>query len=992
MDRSKQFIAEWEDKVPHGMSSRMRAAFSHTLDWLLANPHTTGFKEKKPRPDLDDTSELSIAKQYYWYFETHFFKCQNSLLKASPVTVDHHGVSWLDQPKLWILDIGAGSGAATCASLDLLCDYQQYRWEHGYPITTKEIHVIAIDPCRFAQDVYSRLLEEFQPALTEKYIHINLHRIIDEFPMEACLERIVTEWAQDNPITLLVLASNVVRPLQNSWDRLKTLFSIGGKPLDLELGDVFAKAYEYLLERLPFRQVIQIAIVTRMKIKGERLIDILIKIVKSVFKLFQHKSAYEWWSIQEDLSVIFLNSPNTFHADQGQTNPATSEYSHSITALSKATNTDKDYWSEIRREVNLKLAHARTRNYIYYNDFVDEVELKLADYFWADFVDRLALLSECGDYSALGVRNNFYYAFPKNKEEDRPRYFLQIGEQLIGAAISQAKGSCFKPYKDDCILGDRLNEKPTEFFYERWNRHFSQYKRAIRSVAQGQLTVAKVDIRSFYTKIRQNTLYQSLRTSLGVDSSSITAAILRELIIRDLKNPPHDPNTGIPQSGITSGLWASKYLKPVDQDVIPEFSGRKYFRYADDITIIDEAGTIDKYIGILNHALNKQGLDLNPKKEKRYDADHYNQLTKEDRRFRELEKSLRTILDGLYFLPTEYLQAWKADRDAFLDIFSKSLRGLNIYLQPFWFNRKLKTRDSIRHKLQHAFSGLKVKFPSLPLNIEDWANQFIQSNPDWINLRDNVITQLVNFFRDQYEIYISPSSSDEKKHTARSALRFSVYRLSILGISPIADDLIGILIEKPDLLVTQIALKALVDSGRVDDLLKLAIQWQERGIPEDNVGQVMECGKYLSATACWALGHAEPTEQIIQFLLKVLFLPESDLVEQLMSSEALLRLQVRMDDHLDELRSLMERCQDSPFLIKNLVLLVTSCNVAFQEIYPTLPIQHEDMTVRDAVQFAFADKRNIMSIPEPIEIEMFYAKWYPDLPSELHRRHSSSGS
>ena len=223
-------------------------------------------------------------------------------------------------------------------------------------------------------------------------------------------------------------------------------------------------------------------------------------------------------------------------------------------------------------------------------------------------------------------------------------------------------------------------------------------------------------------------------------------------------------------------------------------------------------------------------------------------------------------------------------------------------------------------------------------------------------------------------------------------MRFSVYRLSILGINPIADDLINIMSENPNLLITQIALKALVDGRRVDDLLRLATQWQEREIPEDNVGQVLECGKYLSATACWAFGHAVPTEQIVQFLSKVLFLPDSDIVEQLMASEALIRLQAPMDAYLEELKHLMERCQNIPVLMKNLVLLATSCNIPFREIYPTLPIRNVDLIVRDAVHFAFTSQSNIFTIPEPREIEHFYAKWYPDLPAELHRKHSSSGS
>ena len=194
-------------------------------------------------------------------------------------------MSWLDQPKLWILDIGAGTGAATFAILDLMCDYQNYRWDHRYPVIDKEIYIIAVDPCKFAGDIYSKQLEDFLPALTRQHIHVNPHRIIDEFPQESCLERITSEWAKYNTTNLLTIASNVVRPLQNNLDKLKALFVIGGTPLNLELGDLLAKAYEYLLQSIPFRSIIQIDIVTKMKSqKGEWLYDILKKIAKSSVK------------------------------------------------------------------------------------------------------------------------------------------------------------------------------------------------------------------------------------------------------------------------------------------------------------------------------------------------------------------------------------------------------------------------------------------------------------------------------------------------------------------------------------------------------------------------------------------------------------------------------------------------------------------------------------------------------------------------------------
>ena len=122
--------------------------------------------------------------------------------------------------------------------------------------------------------------------------------------------------------------------------------------------------------------------------------------------------------------------------------------------------------------------------------------------------------------------------------------------------------------------------------------------------------------------------------------------------------------------------------------------------------------------------------------------------------------------------------------------------------------------------------------------------------------------------------------------------------------------------KSPTYLIIQITLKALVDCGHVDDLLRLAIRWHVREIPEDHIGHTMNSGKYLSATACWALGYTEPTKQITEFLFRVLSSTESDISEQLMSSEALLRLRVPTNDHLDDITQLIERCQNSPFLIK----------------------------------------------------------------------------
>lgn len=996
MDRINEFTAEWVSRSPHQMTSRMHDAYFHTLEWIKSWPHVAGFTEKGKKPDLDDGSEFSIAKHFYWYYDTHFFKAQNSLVSTYLVSHNLLSTNWLDQPKLWVLDIGCGTGAATCALLDLLCEYHDYRWKHGYPVWDTQLHIVAVDPCKPALDVYSKMLECLQPSLVQFHIAVEVCQVQDEFPQPTCLDKILKGWKGDDAHVLLAMSSNVIRPLQNMWDKLLGMLNLTGSSLNTELGDVIARAYEYLLDKRPFTQTIIIDIATNQKTgRGEWFFNMLKKIAQSFRKLFDQKTTDMWWNFQANLSVDFFNSPNTYHADHTSETVGRSDYYHSIQIGEKQPNIEAKHWHGIRDPKNLQLAWARARNYAFYNDLVDEVEHKLADYFWADYADRLANSMEIGDCRPLQIHHNIYYTFPKNREEDRPRYFLHLGEQLISAAVSQQYPQSFEPYDADHISGDRLNKERTEFFYERWRKHFTNYKKAIHNAARSNLKVLKVDVRSYYTRIKQNTLYDLLRSSFESDKSSIVAVLLRQVILRNLKSPPHQPNLGLPQSGITAGLWASKYLIPVDRVMLEAVEKSEYYRYADDITIVGEPDALDRYLQTLKDALadSKLGLELNPEKERRFDADKYKELNADDPTYKKISGAIQELLGGIYFLPREYRSAWKTDRDRFLQFYSDLLRGLGIYLPPYWLNRQIKTRSTLDHRIAHYLKGLlgmRVRFPPLLLSQDKWVSQFLDMNTDWVNCRDQTIIELVNFFHVSYEKYISPRSDDITKHKARGAVRFAVYRLSGLGANPIANDLEEILAEMPELLITSITLKALMNAGCVETVLGLGKRWQECELPEGIDGMVMGCGKFLCAMASWALGYSEPNEAILAFLYKVLFSPESDIIEKLMASEALIRLNVPTDEHLEEIQLLMQNNQSSPYLIKNLILLVALAHQPFQELVPTLQFDSTEPIIRDALQFAMVDGRNILSLPEPRELERYYAKWYPDLPSDLHRKHSSS--
>jgi hypothetical protein len=80
MESATEFIQLWLSEEVHGVSPLIQNAYVEMLQWLSQNPHTRGFNEKSKKPDLDDASPFGVAKQFFWYFETHFFKAQNSLI------------------------------------------------------------------------------------------------------------------------------------------------------------------------------------------------------------------------------------------------------------------------------------------------------------------------------------------------------------------------------------------------------------------------------------------------------------------------------------------------------------------------------------------------------------------------------------------------------------------------------------------------------------------------------------------------------------------------------------------------------------------------------------------------------------------------------------------------------------------------------------------------------------------------------------------------
>jgi hypothetical protein len=998
MKSATEFIRFWLSEEVHGVPPLIQNAYVEMVQWFSQNPHTKGFDEKSIRPDLDDASPFGVAKQFFWYFETHFFKAQNSLILAGLESQQHHNASWLDQPYLCILDIGCGSGAATCALLDILVHYHIFRKQLGLPVHKTHLSIGGIDPGQFAIETYSKFLTILSPLLERESIHIMVTPINDEFPHPECVEKVINGWKPIYPYTLLGISSNLIRPLQNQWERMHSYLKAAGITQEFNLGEVAAKAYDKMINEFGFEQVIILDIATRNRLReGFTLFSALKGFWTLIRKFLGQQSKFQWWSTEEEQTVSFYNSPNSYHgrysSDKEVVQPV---YLNEINIGRCNESFCDELWRKVAGVENLILAWVRARNYILHDDLVDEVEIKLFDANWEEYLLRLRLCLDAGDLSILNCDNLIYFPYPKNEREDRPKYGLSITEQLTCAATSQSFPDSFQPVDNNLIFGNKLNLEKNEFFYEPWFGHHKSYSSAIRNAATHGKYVCKTDIKSFYVNIKQNDLYRLLIKALNGDNSTRIKAVLRSTILRQLASPPHSPNFGLPQSGITAGLWSSKYLSDADEEILSELDVEaQYFRYADDISFIHTANEIESTLNMIEERFNNLGLVLNPgKTTKPVEAVEYIRKAKDDPGLRNTSIGVGKVLNSLYFLPREFRKQYLQDRDCFLKVYAGLLSGIGIHLSADWLNRKILARLTPLHRLWHSAAGTKVNFPAFPKSEKEkeyWLDEFEIQNPHWMGQRDNLISELVNSFNEAFEQITESSKQDETIFAkSRRALRFSVYRLAIFGVTPIVDALKTLLIDKPYLLLSKIVLRSLVDAECADVVIELATEWNKRSIPGSSGEYNLECASYLCASACWALGYSAANQDIINLLYAVLESDQSTLHERLLASEALIRLDRSFPERYELVLSLLRKGVPAR-LQKNLVMLCYLNNPEdFYQAIPQILPNTRSTVVHDAILYLLAKKDNILALNEPRIIENYYARWYPDIPAHMRQNGSSS--
>lgn len=116
MFTARQFTKQIRSSIPCGFSQRVENVYNQTISRMRSEPHMHGFHMAGGNPSLEDSSPFGIARQYYHYFQVHFEKAYYSLLDISDEMVNQGKYSWLDKPRLYVIDIGAGTGGCNYCS------------------------------------------------------------------------------------------------------------------------------------------------------------------------------------------------------------------------------------------------------------------------------------------------------------------------------------------------------------------------------------------------------------------------------------------------------------------------------------------------------------------------------------------------------------------------------------------------------------------------------------------------------------------------------------------------------------------------------------------------------------------------------------------------------------------------------------------------------------------------------------------------------------
>ena len=929
--------------------------------------------------DLDVDSIESSASQLNRLFPTHSLKCFRALADIELANVrtakEPYVLGW---PLVTLVDVGCGAGAASVALLALVHGYQEFLLRNGRLLSPVRVSLIGIDASAHMLDLYTRVVKGYAGRLCDLLVDVQVEQLHGRFPQIAW--ELTRHHQPANRHVALIAMSNVVRALGQSfatgstsvWERFQR--ALRGEPIgDPEFGQAEARAVRSVLEDWALDRIVVLGIVTserdqRFERPWHEHLSAMTAAIAG--RMSPHQVAH---SQRRGRSLTFENPPSSFwRSSRGQLRHQTIYHYDWLTITSEPRAQDEQ-WDAILAPENLELAWARARRYATHEVLADEVEVLLFDREVGEQLHRLRKSMLARDWRSLNVQHTLGFDVPKKDGETRPKRIPRLEEQILGAAIVQSLGPSADQLRRSSYAY-RLNRRRDEFLYEYWLHLWKGFLKHTHRNSRSR-SVLRSDVTRFYENIEQDTLVGVVESATGMQD--VTRQLLRALLCRDCL-PPHEAGRGLPQGHIASGFWADLYLAQVDP-VLSAIPGVSYARYADDLffAIDSDVAETDVIKARLTTALRELGeLELSEDKTFTQSGGQYLKETAFDDVLARLEqRRFSPLIEGLYRLGDEYLRHYHQDRWGFVALYSTLLGLVPIRVSKPWLSRKIKQQSS----WWAAHFGPRLRFPHLPQGPEaydTWVQRWVTLNPEWTQDYRRLKSDLGTLWCESLDTLLDSDAARPTQQMARRRLRFATFRLCVLGVDEIRDQLADLVVDHPSVIPVHTVCRGLADLGDHESLVRIAEHSHSA---------------YVRAVAVRSLADVRPPVAHIAapLMWRALRQSGSTPCEKLKASEGLLFLDSWDEAHIEDFAELIERETD-PYILKNYILMMSRGFGHSAEGYlERIHQQYSHPIVSSAFQFVKqCPGLSLVSQDEPDALLRYYAEKYPAIEADTKEEES----
>ena len=380
----------------------MQAVYGDVHDWLDSRGDTEGFRTV--HTDIDAQDLRGLGKLFHEFFPTHYFKVACSLEELISLSALS---SWIQNSgKLCVIDVGCGSGVASCALIDAIARViEEHEIRH-----VVHVHFIGVDPTKAALEIYRAVIHRVSKS---DKIPNNLkisYEIVCEKILEGALEvqsrlhGLIKGWDQPSIPRTLLLQVNVIRPLSK------------------QMSDV-AEAYHQIFTTTPMDWIYCLTIGTsgwENKVRNMK------------YFIEEHFKSHDVESQALNSQVRFVNPLSSMYRCRGRKTHTTGFHATYASIHSAAWLNDETWLMTIEQD-NIMLAWARARMRLLRDSLADEAEIRLFDHNVPRFIGRLQRRLAVYAEDLFRPKEQIHYELPKNAESFQTKESIAIRRRdLIG--------------------------------------------------------------------------------------------------------------------------------------------------------------------------------------------------------------------------------------------------------------------------------------------------------------------------------------------------------------------------------------------------------------------------------------------------------------------------------------------------------------------------------------------------------------------------------